>query len=217
MSESSAEPRWVCLSLNQNAIREGDLLERIKREMQSIFKNDLHEMVVMCDKLSKEIFEMNVENYLFVKVANYFDHLKELKDNTLIFGVLDTYESPAYIPEEEVSKFRDSMKHKFNVDDLKLGDVVTIKEGYLKNLKGVVMHLLKNGRYKVLFKFHTYSFVEIMYRKNLVYLSNIFDIEHIRQRYSLYVRNLQKNENHTCVSRRSAPQKLKKKSRNGKI
>lgn len=178
-------PQWVCLSINQNAVREGDLMQIIKNEMQKIFGPDIHDMVVMCNQLSKELFEMNVENYLFVKVTNYFDHVRELKESAVVFGVLDSYDSPAYVEEKEVLKFRDSMKMKLNVEGLKHGDLVQIKEGYLKNLKGVIIEAPKGEKYKVFFKFHTYSFVETMWRKNLIYVSHIFDIGNLKARYAV--------------------------------
>lgn len=205
---SSENPMWVCLSINQNAIREGDLLQLLKKEMLSIFKEDMCEMVILCDKLSKEIFEMNVENYLFVKVKNYFNYVKALKDSNVIFGVLDSYDSPSFISESEVYKFRDSLKHKFNTDELKNGDVVQIKEGFLKNLKGVVIDKINETKYKVMFKFHTHSMVETMYRKNLVYVSNIFDVDHIKERYTSYIREVKTNENKL---RRTKSRKYKSK------
>ncbi len=206
-AEHSA-PQWVCLSINQNAIREGDLLQIIKDEMQKIFGPDLHDMVVMCDKLAKELFEMNVENYLFVKVSKYFDHVRELKDSMVVFGVLDSYDSPAFVEEAEVMKFRDSMKTKLNIESLQRGDVVQIKEGYLKNLKGVIVDNPKGEKYKVFFKFHTYSFMETMWRKNLIYLSSIFDIDNLKTRYSAFLRKPCKYEN---ILRRKKLRKSKRK------
>lgn len=191
------EPHWVCLSINQNFVKD-DLVQTIKSEMDLIFGPDILDMEIMCDKLSKEHFEMNVENYLFVKVQNYFEHVRALKESNVIFGVLDSYDTPCWITEAEVYKFRDSLKNKLNEEALQEGNLVQVKEGYLKGLKGVVLEHSRGERYKVFFKFHTYSKTETMWRKNLVYVSNIFDIDFLKSRYQQWLRNPKTNENILC-------------------
>lgn len=188
---------WICLSINQNAVKDGDLVKIIKEEINNIFEGDIIDTVIMCDKLSKEIFEMNCENYVFVKVKNYFQHIRQLKDSNIIFGVLDSYDNPTPIDESEVFKFKDSLKSKTNEEDLKEGDLVQIKEGYLKGLFGVVLEKqTSTGKYKVVFKFHTHLRTEVMFRKNLVYLLNVLDFEFVKNRYASYMRV--ENENKLC-------------------
>ncbi len=192
--------QWICLSINQNAIKEGDLVKIIREDIENVFGDDLLDTVILCDRLSKEIFEMNVENYVFVKVKNYFPHVKKMKDSNIIFGVLDSYDNPTPIDESEVFKFKDSLKSKSNEEELKVFDAVQVKEGYLKGLTGIVTEKpsVATGKYKVVFKFHTNLRTEGMYRKNLVYLFNILDFEFIKSRYSTYMRTEKNNEDKLC-------------------
>lgn len=168
------EPRWVCISIDIQYLKGNKSVDSIKSELTNIFDKDLCDVVIIADKLSEENYEMQLENYLFVKVKNYFAYIDKLRDNEMVFGVLDTYENPSFLTDEEVHKFKNSMQIKFNsVEQLQEGDIITVKEGYLKNLKGVIIKRLANNKCKVMFKLYTKSFAKTMFRSNLVLENNI--------------------------------------------
>ena len=168
------QSQWVCLSIDIQYLKGDNFVDLIKAELVNIFGKDLCDIVIIADKLSDECYEMQLENYLFVKVNNYHSYIDRLRDSEMIFGVLDSYETPSFLSDDEVYKFKNSMQVKFgHMEQLQEGDIVCVKEGYLKNLKGVVIKALANNKFKVIFKLYTKSFIKTMWRNNLVLENNI--------------------------------------------
>lgn len=211
------EPRWVCISIDIQYLKGNKSVDAIKSELTNIFGKDLCDVVIIADKLSEENYEMQLENYLFVKVRNYFTYIDKLRDNDMVFGVLDSYENPSFLTDEEVHKFKNSMQVKFSsVEQLQEGDIVTVKEGYLKNLKGVIIKRLANNKCKVMFKLYTKSFTKTMFRSNLVLENNISYVlrnhkrllKKLSEPLSVSKRRRKRNAYKVC---RTKPRKIRRK------
>jgi hypothetical protein len=169
------EGSWLCLAIDIQFIRMKGMLPLLQSEVHRIFGDDFLDMVVIGEKLCEDHFEMLAENYIFVKCANYDEHIDELKRSKIVIGVLDNYDRPNFISEEEILTFQKRIERDKKYGVLYVGDVVKVREGYLKNLKGVVVKVINDNYYDVMFKLHTRTFSEEMTRKNLEFEKNIFD------------------------------------------
>lgn len=174
------EAKWICISVDPQCSKGNGVRTTVEKELNNIFGKDLIDVVFVGSYLSNEYYEMQVENYIFVKCLNYYNHIEKLKQSSIIFGVLDSYDHPSYVGENEVYQFRATVKRKTTDSNITLsvGDKVEVREGYLKDLNGVVVKIISSNKCKVFFKFYTRSFVEIIWRSNLIYSGSIF--EHIK-------------------------------------
>ena len=139
--------------------------------MINIFGNDLVDVVVV----NTEQEDIDLESiYTFVKCRNYINYIDKLIDSRMIFDVLGGYKNPDVVSDTEIADFTSSVEC-LKDKELKYGDVVLIKNGYLKNIYGVITKLAKK-RYEVLFKLYTRCFIKKMNRENLIHGGeNIFD------------------------------------------
>ncbi|MCK9615204.1 MAG: hypothetical protein M0R48_06845, partial [Candidatus Omnitrophica bacterium] len=77
--------------------------------------------------------------------------------------------------ESEVRKFTKSIEKNGSDAKFKKGDVINVREGYLKNLYGLVVGKNREGsKIKVLFKFYIRSFIREFSPKELRFEKSIF-------------------------------------------
>jgi hypothetical protein len=165
--------RWLCAHVDAKVMRRGNAPKLIQADMERVFGADLHKVVVVGGNLTPDFFESGAEDYVFVNCSNYFDHVSELRRSKVITGVLEDYENPNFCDEAEVERFARSIGPVER--DFQYGDLVFVREGYLKGLRGVVVRLARKGRFQVFFRLYTRSFIEDMVPTNLVFEKNVVD------------------------------------------
>jgi hypothetical protein len=165
--------QWICVHIDSKVMRRGNAPQIIRADMEKVFGRDLHRVVVVGGNLTPDFFESGVENYAFVKCSNYFEHVIDLKRSRVVSGVLEDYDHPNYCDEAEVERFARSVGPVER--PYRYGDLVFIREGYLKGLRGIVVRLVRKGVYKVFFRLYTRAFFEMMSASNLVFEMNIVD------------------------------------------
>lgn len=159
--------KWVCIRVSL-AYHRGDR-NAVTSTIERIFGKDMEEVRFVCD----EIMWQSGEYYCFVKCSNYDAHIQTLKDNSLFFGVVPSCERPDWLTEDDVNQFIVSVQDAGKKADFIRGDIVNVKEGYLKNLCGLVVGRHKK-KYKVSFHFCIRRFVEYLMPDSLQYMGSLF-------------------------------------------
>jgi hypothetical protein len=100
----------------------------------------------------------------------------------MVVSVVPSVHTPHLFSEEEINKFYKST-HKENLKpELECGDVVLVKDGYLKGLYGLVVKNTSSGlklsknttsRFKISFRFHIRKFCEIIKSSSLEKVGNL--------------------------------------------
>jgi len=165
--------RWICAHVDSKLMKRGNAPKLIRADLEKIFGQDLHGIVVVGGNLTPDYFESGIEDYVFVKCSNYFDHIAGLRRSKTITGVLEDFDHPNFCDEAEIEKFARSVGPIER--DFQYGDVVLVREGYLKGLRGVVVRLARRGFFQVFFRLYTRSFMEVLNASNLVFELNIVD------------------------------------------
>lgn len=160
---------WVCLTINPSYLRKGR--DVLSKEIGRIFGDDLLELRVALDDDDVDPEEL----YAFVRCAKYFPYVKKLRESPAVRKVLSSYENPVFLSDGDVSGFIGSVETKKDTKILHIGDVVTIKDGYLSGLTGIVSERISEELYRISFKFHTRKFTEKMSVNSLEFTDNIFD------------------------------------------
>jgi transcription antitermination factor NusG len=160
---------WICLLVNPSSFRRGR--EVLESELNKIFGPDILGLRVVFGEERNDVEEY----YAFIRCRNYQQYISGLRNSSAIKGVLTTYDNPAYLSDADVSEFLSSIEQKDVPDNLSLGDVVKVKEGYLSGLTGIVMKSVSDSEYDVLFSFHTRKFHEKMQVSHLTLVDSIFD------------------------------------------
>lgn len=169
MGEAQA---WICLMVN-GAFRHGDA-KAADREIASIFGADMLEKRTVCNA---EMYGSTGEYYLFLRCANYHDHLDRLRKSLAVVSVVPTYESPHAFSDAEIGEFMASVEKPKKPRELERGDMVQVTEGYLKNLFGVVEHSEGRDKYKVAFSFHLRKFSDTLSVSCLQFVANVLGRE----------------------------------------
>jgi transcription antitermination factor NusG len=159
---------WICLLVNPNFYRRGKVM--LQAEMNKIFGPDMLELRVVFGEEHKDVEEF----YAFVRCTNYHDHVSALMGSSAIKSVLSTYDNPVYLSDAEVKEFIESIEYEDVPDNLAVGDVVKVKEGYLSGLTGLVTKARESHTYQVTFRFHTRKFHEEMPISHLTLVESIF-------------------------------------------
>ncbi len=164
-------PSWVCLSVNTHGIKKDGSLEKLKEDIKRAFDGDFLDFVAVGDWYSDASAEIS-DNYAFVKCNDYFAHVKKIRECRVIAGVLDSYDNPIFSSEQEISSFRKNLSER-PVYDYCCGDFVKIKDGYLKDLFGLICGKHGKNNYKVMFRFYTKKFTKPISPQNMIFISNI--------------------------------------------
>ena len=159
--------KWVCIMASTSYHR-GDR-DAVTLAIERIFGDDLKEVLFVCD----EVMWQSGEYYCFVLCSDYDSHVSVLKENTLFFQVVPNCERPDFLTTEDVNRFIASVQNANKRAEFVRGDIVVIKDGYLKNLCGLVMGKHKK-KYKVSFHFCTIRFVEQVPEGYLQFMGNLF-------------------------------------------
>lgn len=181
--------KWVCFLVNNNFLRR--YKRSVEDEMRRVFGKDY---------LAFDIMPESAEDvYAFVRIRDYAAHLDSFKSNASVKSVLPSAENPYFISDEEVQKFIESATPCTVVQHFRVGDIVRVQSGWLKNLVGLVVSISPHDRYSVLFKFHIRQFRRVMKAQDLVGLSNLFSSVRIPisslSAGSSYLENLESSEN----------------------
>lgn len=164
------ELKWVCLMVN-GAFRHGDR-KAAEKEILSIFGNDFEESRVVCND---EMVASTGEYYMFVRCRNYGSHSDRLKGSVAVVSAVPSYEEPHWFTEKELEEFAGSTAKKDSPKELKRGDLVLVKEGYLKGLFGLVSGKDGGRRYRVCFRLYVRKFAEVLPGRVLEFVDNVLD------------------------------------------
>lgn len=159
--------KWVCIVVS-TAYHRGDR-NAITSAIERIFGKDLKEVLFVCD----EVMWQSGEYYCFVLCSDYGSHIHTLKENMLFFQVVPNCDKPDFLTREDVDKFTTSVQDKNKRTEFMKGDVVVVKEGFLKNLHGLVIGKHRK-KYRVSFHFYTRKFVELLPEGYLQFMGNLF-------------------------------------------
>jgi len=165
---------WVCLNINAQQAKKAASLEDVEQELRKAFDGDFLDWVVVGDWFSDDSVDLSFDSYTFVKCEDYFQHVRGVQGCRYVAGVLNSYHNPAFSTEKEVARFRRKIQGQASCY-FRRGDMVEVREGYLKNLFGVVLGRYGRMSYWVLFKFHTRCFVRVISTKNMDFKKNLFD------------------------------------------
>lgn len=165
---------WVCANVDSKQIRRNNAVELIRSDLKKIFGSSLEEVVIAGAKLDDNSFESSVENYIFIKTKDYYKGVQGLRASRIISSVLSDYSNPSFISEEEVRVFAEGSLLS-DEKDFEYADVVKVKEGTLKDLKGIVLKKKEGEIYEVFFRMCTRQFTENLHRDNLLFDTNIID------------------------------------------
>jgi hypothetical protein len=158
---------WLCIQVSLSYCR-GDK-DSVVSTVRKMFGDDLKDIRLVCD----DIMWLSGEYYCFVKCSNYHSHVSSLKQNPLFLGVVPNCNNPEWLSDVEVEEFAKSVITEKESHVYRRGDVVVVRDGYLKGLTGLVI-----GRYRKHFRisFHLSmrNFVESLDGKSLRYIGSLF-------------------------------------------
>ena len=159
---------WICLMASRTLPH--DDLKNIQRELSMVFGDDLLGYKVVCN----DLICSTGEYYLFVHCNNYWDHIESIAKRHFITGVVPSREDPYKFSLREIADFVSSAGYKGDSDScLQMGDVVLVKDGYLKGLYGIVIKVLPSKRLKVFFSFYVRQFSEALKITDLEFIGRI--------------------------------------------
>lgn len=163
--------QWICLMVSSTLPHKDNKL--ITKELSVIFGSDLVDHRVVCDTGMLA----SGEYYLFVRCANYRDHLDTLNKHTFVTNVVPSRESPHYFSDKEVKEFAVSVGRKVTpTSDFNKGDVVLVRDGYLRGLYGVVQGQ-SGKKCRVFFSFYVRRFTENLRVTLLEFIGNVSKYE----------------------------------------
>jgi hypothetical protein len=163
------EKFWIGLMVSRTLSHDNS--KDITRELTLIFGKDLLGYKVVCtDQMSE-----SGEYYIFVRCADYDEHVEALSRCHFITGVIPSKNAPYQFTTKEVAEFLSSAGHKDNPNKgLNKGDVVLVKDGYLKGLYGIITKETQaNKKYKVFFGFYVRQFSEILRVTSLEFIGKV--------------------------------------------
>ena len=160
---------WICLMVN--AVFKHGEKDAVEREISSIFGKDLLDTRVVCNDAMRS---STGEYYLFVRCLNWEDHADRLERSSAVVSVVPSYGNPHLFTESEIRAFSVSTVEK-KPGRFRRGDMVLVREGYLKNLYGVVESQVSEKRCRVAFSFHLRKFLENIPVTWMKKVANIFE------------------------------------------
>lgn len=172
--KKSEKPEWYCLKVAFRILKEVDASDKINTEIHQIFGKDLIE----CKTISKitNHSEANGEKdeYIFVKVRNYADHMSEVRSSKNIVMTLGGSMGAEPIDEKDVIAFCENADSRLD-REYKEGDLVYVCSGKFRDLHGIVHKVLGNGLYKVFFRFYSCCCFETIEGSALSYKASVAD------------------------------------------
>ena len=159
--------RWLCVTVGVNYHR-GDKQAAVE-SIKKIFGRDLKEVRIVCN----ETMWNSGEYYCFVLCSNFDRHIQNLK-SCVFLSVMPSYDNPNWLSLKEVNDFVRSVEKDSIPRSLSVGDIVMVKEGYLKNLYGLILGRIGKNKYRVSFRFYLRRMTEILSISNLRLVENLF-------------------------------------------
>ena len=120
--------KWACIEIN-TAFHHGDV-QAVAKKIKEIFGKDLKEVRFVCN----DVLFQSGTYYCFVLCLNYQGHVQDLKGNSIYYSVVPSCESPNWLTTFEVDQFVMSVEKSMAPENFSPGDLVQVKDGYLKNL-----------------------------------------------------------------------------------
>lgn len=155
---------WLCVVLNRNLCKKG--IDIVTSEIKRLASESFVDFHLVED-------EYGGDNYSFVKCSLTGDYMERFRASFNIVSVLDSYDCPVYLSDEEVEQFIESGKVE-NAQYFYYGDMVTIEgEGVFSGLKGVVIDATTKHSL-VTFRFHTVSLQSWIENEDLVPNGTVF-------------------------------------------
>lgn len=158
---------WVCLMISAT-FKHGNLTTA-EREIRRIFGRDLKEIKTVWNEALME----SGGYYCLVLCSDYSAHIQELKVCAPDICVLESVDDPKWLSKREVDEFVASSSVSQESTSLRIGDIVLVSDGYLKNLYGLV-YGKKGKRCCISFKTHLRTFTENIATKSLKVVGNFF-------------------------------------------
>lgn len=163
---------WICLMVSRTLLHDDE--KAISRELTLIFGTDLLDYKVVCN----DQMAASGEYYLFVHCDKYFDHVEALNKCHFVTGVIPTRDSPHHFSAKEIAEFLGSAgKKEEQSGSMSNGDVVLVKDGYLKGLYGIVTKELPHKKVKVFFSFYVRQFSEAFRLASLEFIGKVSGYE----------------------------------------
>lgn len=166
----SVQKEWICLMVN-GTFHHGDRKAALN-QIAAALEGDLIERKVVCNE---HMTTSTGEYYVFVRCLDYSSHIDALKRNAAVVSVVPSFERPHLFATKEIQTFAGSVTTSDEPDKLIRGDMVLVRDGYLKNLYGVVAGEPDGKKYKVAFSFHLRKFSENLAVTSLQLVGNVFD------------------------------------------
>lgn len=164
----SVENKWYCVVVNATA--HYGKTEAVINELKSVlYPASTQLMVVNNIDLVK-----TGEYFIFVSCKSFLKKKEDILKLACVLRVVTSGNDAYAFSEKELGSFVKSIEKKEKEVKFKKGDVVIIKDGYLKNLFALVCGR-KGAEIRVMLKFHVRSFRVNLAPKMLKYEKNIFD------------------------------------------
>ena len=169
--------KWVCLAIS-SAFHHGNK-DAAAREIQNIFGDSLVEARIVRDNF----MEQSGEYFMLVKCSDYHSHIDQLRDSPAVLRVVQSYNEPSFLTEEEVDGFSQSVNAEPPPVEFIYGDIVQVQAivspknfQYLSGLYGMVVEpMLLRNRVSVFFRFETYCFSKSISSTSLRFAGNVFE------------------------------------------
>lgn len=164
---------WICFMVSRTLAH--DKPEDINRELTLIFGNDFSARKVVWN----EQMEKTGEYYLFVCCDKYWNHIDEIGKCHFITGVVPFMDAPHHFSLKDIEEFSLSVEKKEeDTHCIVSGDMVLVKDGYLKGLYGIVSkEAIRNKKCKVFFSFYVRQFSEILKVTSLEFICKLSESE----------------------------------------
>jgi hypothetical protein len=155
---------WLCVVINKNLCVRG--VEAVTQEIKRLAGDSFMDFRIVDDGYEGD-------SYSFIKCRLMGNYMEKFRGSPNVVSVLDSYDSPVYLGDEEVEQFiiDDSQDE---VKQFVYGDMVLVGgEGPFSGLKGVVVGS-EQLQSEVVFRFHTLSLRRWLLNEELILTGNVF-------------------------------------------
>lgn len=172
------ESKWICLIVRERYKRNIEFPNALNA-IKEILSSDCIHILFLGSKLYKNVYDNELDGYVFVKCKNIDKHLSELKQSRFIENVLNSYDNIQFVANEEIRDmirdWKGVVKKKKIDSKILYGDVVYVKNGKYSDLNGIIVSN-NDSSYTVSFKFN-FGFVnDIVFFNNIEKKTNIFEV-----------------------------------------
>ena len=160
----SSDSAWLCVVIGKNLCGKG--MDVATREVARMTGDAFLDFQMVQD-------EFDGDSYAFVKCrTGTLDHIERYRRSSNVVAVLESYDNPSYLTDDEVSGF--VSREEPGREELRYGDMVMVGgEGVYSKMNGVVT-LAGAGEAQVMFRFHTVTRREWIPEDELIVNGNVF-------------------------------------------